>query len=157
MTARVGGEDAGGMDPAGPIERRHAVGKRSVGANQPFGNDRRSVAGPVVAGGRDPGQVHSTARGLAVAVRECRARDLSRVDTRRSAEKSRTAAGEQTDEQQDRGRSHDHQSTTRRSRSALPITDTELSVMAALAHSGLITIPKKGYSRPAATGTPTAL
>lgn len=44
-----------------------------------------------------------------------------------------------------------------RSRSALPMTDTELNVMAALAIIGLSTIPKNGYRRPAATGTPSAL
>jgi hypothetical protein len=46
---------------------------------------------------------------------------------------------------------------TRRKRSALRITDTELSVMAALAHIGLMNDPVNGYSTPAATGTPTAL
>jgi hypothetical protein len=39
----------------------------------------------------------------------------------------------------------------------LPITDTELSVIAALAQMGLINVPVNGYSTPAATGTPTAL
>ena len=48
-------------------------------------------------------------------------------------------------------------SFTRRSRSALAITDTELNVIAALAQIGLISMPMNGYSTPAATGTPTAL
>lgn len=46
---------------------------------------------------------------------------------------------------------------TRRRRSALPMTETELSVMAALAQMGLIRTPMKGYSTPAATGIPSAL
>jgi hypothetical protein len=37
------------------------------------------------------------------------------------------------------------------------MTDTELIVIAALAQTGLISRPKKGYRTPAATGTPTAL
>ena len=45
----------------------------------------------------------------------------------------------------------------RRSRSAFPITDTELNVIAALAIIGLSRRPKKGYSTPAAIGTPTTL
>ena len=45
----------------------------------------------------------------------------------------------------------------RLSRNALPMTDTELSVMAALAQMGLISTPRAGYRTPAATGTPTAL
>jgi hypothetical protein len=45
----------------------------------------------------------------------------------------------------------------RRKRSALPITDTELNVIAALAQIGLISAPVNGYKTPAATGTPTAL
>ena len=48
-------------------------------------------------------------------------------------------------------------SSTLLSLTALRITDTELSVIAALAQIGLIRIPKKGYSTPAATGTPMAL
>jgi len=44
-----------------------------------------------------------------------------------------------------------------RSRRALPITDTELRDMAAAAMTGDSRIPKKGYSRPAATGTPRVL
>lgn len=42
-------------------------------------------------------------------------------------------------------------------RSALVITDTELSVMAALAIIGLRVHPKNGYSNPAAMGTPSVL
>jgi hypothetical protein len=42
-------------------------------------------------------------------------------------------------------------------RKAFEITDTELSVIAALAQIGLIRVPVNGYSAPAATGTPTAL
>ena len=45
-------------------------------------------------------------------------------------------------------------SAARRSRSALPITDTELKVIAALAIIGLSSSPKNGYSTPAAIGTP---
>ena len=48
-------------------------------------------------------------------------------------------------------------SSTRRNRKALPITDTELSVIAALAQIGLISRPRNGYKTPAATGTPIAL
>jgi hypothetical protein len=44
-----------------------------------------------------------------------------------------------------------------RNRRAFVITETELKVMAALAKIGLSNMPKKGYSTPAATGTPTAL
>ena len=49
------------------------------------------------------------------------------------------------------------QSFTRRSRSAFPITDTELNVIAALAMIGLSRMPATGYSAPAAMGTPSAL
>jgi hypothetical protein len=42
------------------------------------------------------------------------------------------------------GTAHTHQSTTLRSRSALPITETELNVMAALAIIGLSSKPKNG-------------
>jgi hypothetical protein len=45
----------------------------------------------------------------------------------------------------------------RRSRSALPMTDTELKLMAAAAIIGDRRRPKNGYSRPAAIGTPAAL
>ena len=41
--------------------------------------------------------------------------------------------------------------------SAFPITETELSVIAALAQIGLMSVPVNGYRIPAATGTPTAL
>ena len=44
-----------------------------------------------------------------------------------------------------------------RSRSALPITDTELIDIAAAAIIGLSRIPANGYRMPAATGTPSAL
>jgi hypothetical protein len=37
------------------------------------------------------------------------------------------------------------------------MTDTELKVIAALAQIGLMSVPKNGYSSPAATGTPAAL
>jgi hypothetical protein len=47
--------------------------------------------------------------------------------------------------------------SARRSLSALAMTDTELSVMAALAQIGLINTPRNGYKMPAATGTPSAL
>src|SRR5262249_40915177 len=43
-------------------------------------------------------------------------------------------------------------SSTRRSRRALPITDTELNVIAALAMIGLSRMPATGYSTPAAMG-----
>ncbi len=49
------------------------------------------------------------------------------------------------------------QSDTRLRRNAFEMTDTELSVIAALAHIGLIRVPVNGYRMPAATGTPTAL
>lgn len=42
-------------------------------------------------------------------------------------------------------------------RSALPITDTELKLMAAAAIIGESSMPKKGYNTPAATGTPNTL
>jgi hypothetical protein len=48
-------------------------------------------------------------------------------------------------------------SRTFRNRNALLITDTELSVMAALAITGLNNNPKNGYRTPAAIGTPKML
>ena len=48
-------------------------------------------------------------------------------------------------------------SRTRRSRSALVTTETELSAMAAPAKIGESSRPKTGYSTPAAIGTPSAL
>ena len=48
-------------------------------------------------------------------------------------------------------------SLTFRSRSALPMTDTELKLMAAPAMMGLRSKPKNGYSKPAAMGIPSAL
>ena len=51
----------------------------------------------------------------------------------------------------------DGHSAVRLNRNAFPITDTELNVIAALAQIGLMRIPAKGYSSPAATGTPSAL
>lgn len=48
-------------------------------------------------------------------------------------------------------------SGTRRSRSALPMTDTELRLMAALAIIGLSSSPNHGYRTPAAMGTPRTL
>ena len=45
----------------------------------------------------------------------------------------------------------------RRSRSAFAMTDTELRLIAALAIIGDSRMPNTGYSRPAATGTPSAL
>ena len=50
-----------------------------------------------------------------------------------------------------------HYNATLRNRSALPMTDTELKVIAALAMIGLSSRPKKGYSTPAAMGTPSML
>ncbi len=50
-----------------------------------------------------------------------------------------------------------HQSRTARSRSALPITDTEDRLMAAAAMIGLSSSPVNGYRTPAAIGTPSAL
>ncbi len=50
-----------------------------------------------------------------------------------------------------------HPSQTRRSRSALLITDTLLKLIAAAAIMGLSRMPKNGYSAPAATGTPRLL
>jgi hypothetical protein len=44
-----------------------------------------------------------------------------------------------------------------RSRSALPMTETELSAMAAPATMGLNKSPKNGYKRPAASGIPSVL
>ena len=46
---------------------------------------------------------------------------------------------------------------TLRNRSAFPITETELKLIAAAAIIGLGRMPKKGYSTPAATGTPKLL
>ena len=45
----------------------------------------------------------------------------------------------------------------RRNRSALPITETELKLMAAAAIIGLSSRPMTGYKIPAAIGTPSAL
>jgi hypothetical protein len=50
-----------------------------------------------------------------------------------------------------------HHRFTRRNRSALPITDTELKLMAAAASIGLSNSPVNGYSTPAAIGTHAAL
>jgi hypothetical protein len=50
-----------------------------------------------------------------------------------------------------------HHSASRLNRRALPITETELSVMAALAMMGLKSNPNVGYNTPAATGTPSTL
>jgi len=59
------------------------------------------------------------------------------------------------------GSAHDRVSdvcrSTRRRRSALPITDTELKLIAAAAMMGERRMPKNGYRTPAATGTPSAL
>lgn len=44
-----------------------------------------------------------------------------------------------------------------RSRSALPMTDTDERLIAAAASMGLSSHPKKGYSTPAAMGTPSVL
>ena len=49
------------------------------------------------------------------------------------------------------------ESEIRRNLSALPITDTELNVIAALAIIGLSRSPATGYKAPAAIGTPTTL
>lgn len=46
---------------------------------------------------------------------------------------------------------------TRRSRSALAITETELKLMATAAIMGLNNTPRNGYRTPAAIGTPAAL
>lgn len=45
----------------------------------------------------------------------------------------------------------------RRKRSALPMTETELKLIAALANMGLNKRPSHGYKTPAATGTPKKL
>jgi len=50
----------------------------------------------------------------------------------------------------------DH-SSARRRRSALPMTDTELKLIAAAAIIGDSSRPNTGYSTPAAIGTPAAL
>jgi hypothetical protein len=42
-------------------------------------------------------------------------------------------------------------------RSAFPITDTELKLIAAAAMIGLSSMPNAGYKTPAAIGTPAAL
>ncbi len=49
------------------------------------------------------------------------------------------------------------QSSSFRSLSAFPITETELRVIAALAQIGLISTLTTGYRMPAAIGTPTTL
>ena len=66
--------------------------------------------------------------------------------------------------QDQRGRAKSHNSPsihayspTRRSLRAFPITDTELTVIAALAIIGLSNSPNQGYRMPAATGTPAIL
>jgi hypothetical protein len=48
-------------------------------------------------------------------------------------------------------------SSVRRSRNALPMTDTELKLIAAAAIIGDSSKPKNGYNTPAATGTPSEL
>ena len=48
-------------------------------------------------------------------------------------------------------------SSARLRRNAFAITETELSVIAALAQMGLMSTPISGYNTPAATGTPRAL
>ena len=50
-----------------------------------------------------------------------------------------------------------HCSSSPRNRSALPMTETELRLMAAAAIIGLSSRPKTGYRTPAATGMPAAL
>jgi hypothetical protein len=55
------------------------------------------------------------------------------------------------------GPDQEHYKSCRLRRSALPITDTELKVIAALAMIGLSSSPNMGYSTPAATGTPSTL
>jgi hypothetical protein len=50
----------------------------------------------------------------------------------------------------------DDSSSFRLNRSAFPITETELNVIAALAIIGRSSSPKNVYRMPAATGTPTA-
>jgi hypothetical protein len=49
------------------------------------------------------------------------------------------------------------QTSTCRNLSAFPMTDTELKLIAAAAITGESSSPKKGYSTPAAIGTPAAL
>ena len=49
------------------------------------------------------------------------------------------------------------QSFTFLNRRELAITDTELKLIAAAARMGLSSMPKNGYSTPAAIGTPTEL
>src|SRR5437868_1239317 len=56
-----------------------------------------------------------------------------------------------------RGARETSYSRARRSRSALPITDTELALIAALAIIRLSRRPNTGYSTPAAIGTPSRL
>jgi hypothetical protein len=56
-----------------------------------------------------------------------------------------------------RPRAADSYTSTRRNRSALPITETELKLMAAAAIIGLRSSPNTGYNTPAAIGTPSAL
>ena len=51
----------------------------------------------------------------------------------------------------------DDQTLAPRSRSAFPITDTELKLIAAAAMMGLKSHPNAGYRTPAAIGTPAAL
>ncbi len=60
-------------------------------------------------------------------------------------------------EQEGYARAPSRYTLTRRSRSALPITDTELKDMAAAAIMGDSRMPKNGYSTPAAMGTPRLL
>ena len=48
-------------------------------------------------------------------------------------------------------------SSTFRRRKEFVMTETELKLMAAAARMGLSSSPKKGYSTPAAIGTPTEL
>lgn len=86
---------------------------------------------------------------------------LVRGDTRpRARETGQRRAHERDDDRQRQAADHcsiSFHSSTRRSRSALAMTETELSVIAALAQMGLISTPRNGYSSPAATGTPSAL
>ncbi len=66
------------------------------------------------------------------------------VQARHITDRAHDRRAQQCDKQNGRSAPHTHHSTTLRSRSAFPITETELNVMAALAIIGLSSRLKNG-------------
>jgi len=86
----------------------------------------------------------------------------NRADHLARGKDRRRARHEEYQQQPAQSPRHPHQYTSahscaRLSRSALPMTDTELKLIAAAAIIGDSSRSKKGYSTPAAMGTPAAL